>query len=186
MIRAACFALLAALPFGNPAFAQRYAPEPAYDYADVLAVEPIYEYASTPAYREECWDQPVTYREPPRYVRHRHGSEAAAVLGGIIGGVIGHNLGGHGHSRHMATSAGAALGYAAVRDTQRDGVYVSGGREVMRYERRCAMRPASYEGQQQLTGYDVTYRYQGRVYRTVTDYDPGPQLRVRVDVSAAP
>ncbi|MEZ5544160.1 MAG: hypothetical protein R3F10_03035 [Lysobacteraceae bacterium] len=186
MIRATCFALLAALSFGNAAFAQNYAPEADYDYAEVLAVEPIVEYNNAPAYREECWDQPVTYREPPRYVRQRRGSEAAAVLGGIVGGVIGHNIGGHGYHRHMATSAGAALGYAVVRDAQHDGVYVSGGREVTRYERRCAMRPTGYEGQQHVTGYDVTYRYHGRVYRTVTDVDPGPQLRVRVDVSAAP
>ena len=34
----------------------------------------------------------------------------------------------------------------------------------------------------QVAGYDVTYEYANRTYRTRTDYHPGDRIRVRVDV----
>ena len=37
-----------------------------------------------------------------------------------------------------------------------------------------------------MIGYDVTYRYDGRTYRTRTPYDPGERLRVRVDQYVTP
>jgi len=196
MSRFLAFGFAAAFAFAGTASAQVYYgdryddSQAVYDYAEVLEVEAIFEDGySEPVYREVCWDEPVTYREPARYVRPR-GSEASAVLGAIIGGVIGHNLGNGGHGYRaayrdrMATTAGAALGYAIVRDAQGGG-HVQGGRVVTRHERRCEMRP-EYPEEQRISGYDVTYRYRGRIYHTVTDYDPGTQLRVRVDVSAAP
>ncbi len=161
-------------------------PQAAYDYAQVLEARPIVEYGDgnegAPEYRQVCWDEPVTYQEPPRHYR-RAGSEAGAVLGAIVGGVIGHNIGNHGRHGYLATNAGAALGYAVARDAQ--GGYLREGRVVTRYERRCEQRP-EFTSEQRITGYDVAYRYQGRVYHTVTDYNPGSQIRVRVDVSAAP
>ena len=42
---------------------------------------------------------------------------------------------------------------------------------------------ARYE--EHIAGYDVTYRYQGRLYHTRTDYDPGRRIRVRVEVTPA-
>lgn len=154
--------------------------EPAYDWAEVVQVEPILEVVDQPAYRQ-CWDEPVTYREPPRYVRH-HGPGAPAVLGAIVGGVIGNQFG-HGSGRAASTAFGAMLGHEMVRDSQ--GGYYAGGREFTRYERLCAPREG-YRREQRVTGYDVTYRYQGRLYRTVTDYPPGESLQVRVDVSPVP
>ena len=40
-----------------------------------------------------------------------------------------------------------------------------------------------YTEEERVVGYDVAYRYNGRTYETRTDYDPGPSLRVRVDVA---
>lgn len=155
-----------------------------YDYAEVVSVDPIIDRVQRPVYRDECWQEPVTYREPVRY-RGGHRDRAPAVLGGIIGGLVGNQFG-HGSGRDAATLAGAALGYAAVRDSQRHygGGYYSGGRQYTTYEQRCAQR-AQYVSDEQVSGYDVTYRYNGRLYRTVTDYHPGDSIRVRVDVSAA-
>jgi uncharacterized protein YcfJ len=34
----------------------------------------------------------------------------------------------------------------------------------------------------QVAGYDVTYEYAGRSFRTRTNYHPGDRIRVRVDV----
>ena len=60
-----------------------------------------------------------------------------------------------------------------------------GGHEYVRYERRCAQQ-ADYHADERVTGYEVTYRYRGRLYQTVTDYPPGRRLQVRVDVSPVP
>lgn len=152
--------------------------EPAYDWAEVVRVEPIVSVVNEPDYRQQCWDEPLTYREPPRYVRH-HGPGAPAVLGAIVGGVIGNQFG-HGGGRAASTAFGAMLGHEMVRDAQ--GGHYAGGREYTRYERRCAPRQ-DYRREERVTGYEVTYRYQGRLYQTVTDYPPGESIQVQVDVS---
>lgn len=163
-----------------PTFAQGVDPygDAVYDQAEVVRVDPIIRQVEQPMYQQECWDQPVTYREPPRYVRH-NGPGAPAVLGAIVGGVIGNQFG-HGSGRAASTAFGAMLGHEMVRDTQ--GGYYRDGREYTRYERRCQPR-TDYRRDEQVTGYDVTYRYRGRLYHTVTDYPPGPTLTVRLDVS---
>src|SRR5687768_37087 len=132
--------------------------EPEYDYAEVVSVDPIIDTASRPIRRDECWEEPVTYREPVRY--HGGRDRGSAVLAGIVGGVIGNQFG-HGHGRDAATAAGAMLGYSMARDSQRHyGGYYSGGRTYRTYEQRCATRTEYYRDEQ-VTGYDVTYRYNG-------------------------
>lgn len=160
--------------------------EDGYDYAEVVRVDPIIDRVDRPVYRDECWQEPVTYREPDRYYRGGGSRDRApAVLGGIIGGLVGNQFG-SGSGRDAATLAGAALGYASVRDSQRysGGGYYAGGREYTTYEQRCATR-TQYTTDEHVSGYDVSYRYNGRIYQTVTDYHPGDSIRVRVDVSAA-
>ena len=45
--------------------------------------------------------------------------------------------------------------------------------------------PSGYGSEsERVDGYDITYEYAGRQYRTHRDYHPGEQIRVRVDVSA--
>lgn len=160
---------------------QNYGPE--YDYAEVVSVDPIIDVVNRPVNRDQCWNEPVTYREPVRY----HGSRdrGPAVLAGIVGGVIGNQFG-HGRGRDAATAAGALLGYSMARDSQRryGGGYYSGGREYRTYEQRCTTR-TDYYSDERVTGYDVAYRYNGRVYHTVTDYHPGDRIRVEVNVNAA-
>lgn len=184
---------LAASVFSGAAFAQNYGGygyedrhDGGYDYAEVVSVDPMIDVVNRPVQRDECWQEPVTYREPVRYYDNRPRNHAPAVLGGIIGGLVGNQFGG-GRGRDAATVAGAALGYAAVRDSQRHygGGYYGGGREYTSYEQRCATR-TQYVADERVNGYNVTYRYNGRLYQTVTDYHPGDSIRVRVDVSAAP
>lgn len=156
--------------------------EPEYDYARVIGVEPIIDVVERPVTRDECRQERVTYREPAR--RHSR-DRAPAVLGGIIGGVLGNQVG-SGSGRDAATVAGAALGYSLARDSQRrDGGYYRAEREYTRYEPRCTTR-TEYRRDERITGYDVTYRYHGRTYHTVTDYDPGDRIRVEVDVDVRP
>lgn len=180
----AALVAVAALAAAGTATAQSrrdYGPE--YDYARVVRVDPIVDLVERPVSREECWDERVTYREPPRYRSSR--DRAPAVLGGIVGGVIGNQFG-SGNGRDAATVAGAALGYSLARDSQRrNGGYYSSGREYTTIEPRCTTR-TDYERDERVTGYEVTYRYHGRTYQTVTDYHPGDRIRVEVDMDVRP
>jgi uncharacterized protein YcfJ len=166
------FALLAG---SGSVLAGRYdyaAPE--VELARVIEVRPIFETVHEPVARQECWDEPVTYAS---YDRGRH-DRAPAVLAGIIGGVIGNQFG-RGRGRDAATVAGAALGYAAVRDSQRYDSRYRG--EYTRYESRCRTL-TEHRRDQRVVGYDVAYQYNGRTYWTQTDYHPGDEIEVQVDV----
>ncbi len=155
-----------------------------YDTGTVLSVDPIIETIEVPVEREDCWREPVRYREPVVYRSHyRERDRAPAVLGAIVGGVIGNQFG-SGRGRDAATVAGAALGYAAVRDGQRHGGYRYASREIVREEQRCAVR-TDYDVEERVTGYEVTYLYRGETYRTTTDYHPGDRIELVVDVRPA-
>lgn len=155
-----------------------------YDYAQVLRVDPLIQTWDRPVQRDQCWREPVRYREPSRHGKGRQ-DRAPAVLGAIVGGVIGHQFG-SGSGRDAATAAGALLGYHAVRDDQRRyGSHYEGDREYLRYEQRCEVN-TEYFREERVTGYEVTYRYNGQTYTTVTDYHPGDRLRVQVEVRPLP
>ena len=141
----------------------RYGPE--YDSAQVLSVDPIIDAVSRPVSRDECWEQPVTYREPARYYGG-YRDRTPALLAGIVGGVIGNQIG-SGSGRDAATAAGALLGYSAARDSQRrHGGYYASGREYRTVEQRCATR-TDYVRDERVTA-TTGLRYNGRVYHTVT------------------
>jgi uncharacterized protein YcfJ len=40
-----------------------------------------------------------------------------------------------------------------------------------------------YDSRDEVTGYNVAYRYQGRDYTTRMAYDPGPTMNVRVNLA---
>ena len=148
----------------------------AWTYAKVVRAEPIYRDVRVREPRRVCEEVPVVER-----TRYRGGPDGGSVLvGAIIGGVIGHQFG-SGRGNDAATAAGALIGANhAASNSYRSGRVVE--REVI--ETRCeTVRDARYESR--LEGYDVTYKYQGRLYQTRTNYDPGKRIRVRVDVTPA-
>ena len=159
----------------SPAFAY-HDDDQVWAYAKVVRAEPIYREVRVREPRQVCEDVPVVER-----TTYRGYSDPGAVLvGAVIGGVIGHQFG-SGSGRNAATAAGAFIGanHAAART-------YSGTRVVERevLETRCeTVRAARYE--EVLDGYDVTYKYRGRLYHTQTARDPGRTIRVRVSVSAA-
>lgn len=139
--------------------------------ARVRDVQPQYEVVQVP--RQECtsaWVQDAPVVAPSR-------NYGGAILGGVVGGVLGNQVG-KGHGREAATAAGAVVG-ALTGDhlaNRAPSQYVQGpAREV----RSCQ---TVYETQQQVTGYRVTYEYQGYQYTTVTRDHPGSVLPVRVSV----
>lgn len=177
-----------------------YAPYQAYgreggaatDMARVLSVDPIVEPARE-VRRQECWREPAPrYAYEERYERDsyyapRRTSGGGAVLGAIVGGALGNTVG-DGDGRRAATVVGAVVGGAIGNDIERNGArrddrYYRQARysRPVEVERCRVVTDVEHEGR--VVGYRVAYEYAGRVFHTTTDYHPGDQLRVRVDVT---
>lgn len=181
---------------GRPVSRQQCWIEPARAYDD------RYGYDSRYGYNGGRYD----HRYDNRYYGNG-GIRGGTVLGAIVGGALG-NQAGKGDGKKAATIAGAVIGAAIGSSVQRhndyrygdsrygydsrygdsygygyngsrygDGVY--GGPEV---ERCRTVR--DYDRDDRVIGYNVTYRYNGHIYHTTTNYHPGNQIRVRVEVSA--
>jgi uncharacterized protein YcfJ len=169
IMRETAFAVAAALALGAPA---AFAVGGNFDdYARVTNVTPEYDRVSTP--RKECYSETVPeYRE-----RERHGL-VGPIIGGVAGGLIGSQVG-RGNGRVAASAAGAVVG-ALVGDRLADR-----GRRGDYYEREVQRCRVVDTWEDRITGYRVSYEYQGRNYTTVLPYDPGSRLPVRVSVEPA-
>lgn len=137
------------------------------DYADVVSSQALREETNRPS--ERCW---VESSERVGQVQER--SATGAVVGAIAGGLLGNHVGG-GTGRALATGVGVLAG-AAVGDNL-------GNRDVephRREERRCVRED---HWVQEVTGYEVTYRYGGMQRTVVLPRDPGRRIEVEVSVT---
>jgi len=165
---------VAAAAFGASLAAQADPYYASQAYAEVLSSTPIYREVRVDQPRQECYDQQVVYQEP----RYQGNEVAGTLLGGLVGGVVGHAFG-RGSGNVLATAAGAVVGASVGNNIAR----ANAGQQVG-YQQRCTVvNDVHYE--QRSDGYDVTYRYGGRIYRTRLPYDPGPRLLVNVNVAPA-
>lgn len=168
---------------------------PAYDMARVLSVDPIVE-PGQPVARQQCWNEPAPsyayqdrgYPRDPRHAPRGQTTGGGAILGAIAGGVLGNSVG-DGDGRKAATVIGAVLGGTIGNNIERNGRYRNDP-----YRAQAASYPAQVQRcrtvttqvrDERVVGYRVGYEYAGRSYETVTDYHPGSEIRVRVDVSPA-
>ena len=159
-----------ALPFvvaiaSAPAFAYDYT-----DRAEVISAIPVYETINEP--RRECWTEFETRYETP--ARSNGGSIIGAVAGGLLGAQVG-----KGNGRVAAAAAGAAIG-ALVGDRMD-----SGYRDAYPVERPVERCHTSSAYRDELTGYQVRYRYRGRVGTVMLPYDPGATVLIGVEVAGA-
>jgi uncharacterized protein YcfJ len=185
-----------------------YEPRTRYVTARVVRVEPILRMVRVSEPRRECWDETYVVSEPTdryrgrgRYDRDRygrygynnyggyssgysgyddHGSNPAgsALMGALVGGAIGHQFG-SGSGNDAATIAGALIGASVAHS---NAVRNSAPRTVVdRHEKRtrCADRYDERE-EERVTGYRVTYYYDGQRYVTRMDRDPGDTVRVAI------
>lgn len=160
-----------------------YQPRTEYVTARVIRVEPILRYVRVSEPRRECWDESYVVSEPTDgYGRHDRysGSNPAgsALMGGLIGGVIGHQFG-NGNGRDAATIGGALIGASIAhnRALRNDSPRTYVDRTQKRT--RCADRYDERE-EERVTGYRVTYQYEGQRYVTRMDRDPGSTVRVAI------
>lgn len=133
-----------------------------YAFAEVLSADPVFR--SVPGQpREECYEERV-----------RADTTAGTVLGAVVGGALGNQVG-RGDGRRAATIAGAVVGGAVGNNMAQNGGQV---------QTRCRIVEGEPE-RREVVGYDVQYRYQGEIFVSRLDYDPGSRLRVRVSVTPA-
>jgi len=151
-----------------------------YDYAPVISSEPIIRYVTVKTPVRECW-QDTEYVEVDR---RRANTGGSALVGAIIGGVVGHQFG-SGRGNDAATVAGSLIGAAIGSDAARKHNRRYGGSEVYsRPVERCSTTLQEHQ-EERIDGYRVVYRYNGQRYATELPYDPGREIRVRVDVRPA-
>jgi uncharacterized protein YcfJ len=137
-------------------------------FANVVAAQPITEQVSRPT--QQCWteSQQVVQPAPHNYL--------GAILGGVAGGLLGAQVG-KGNGRVAGAAVGAGVGAIAGNAVaSRNAGAVVTTRPVQRCE-----QVNNYETV--VTGYHVTYEYDGQRFSTRLPYDPGNQLRVNVAVS---
>lgn len=182
------------------------------DTAQVLSAQPIYERNNVP--RQECTNETVTTdRVVPSqgYVDAGYRPQAApapqvadrtigagTVLGAIIGGVVGHQFGSSSGGRDVGTGVGVVLGGLVgnqIENSPPNTVSAPGyapqaaGPSRVDYvpETRTVQRCRTvYDNRDEVTGYNVAYRYQGRDYTTRMAYDPGATMRVQVNLAVEP
>lgn len=137
-----------------------------YDRAEVISAREIAEEVNRPS--ERCWV------ESTERLGTRERSPAGAITGAIVGGILGNQVGG-GSGRDIATGVGLLAG-AAIGDNMAN-QNAAPSREAVR---RCARED---RWTREVTGYDVTYRYGGKVHRTVMPHHPGRTIDVEVQVT---
>lgn len=141
--------------------------------------------------RQECWNEQSNdyddnyYRDDSGRLYRGDGrkSTGGAVIGAIVGGALG-NQAGKGDGRKAATIAGAVIGGVIgsnANNNTKDYEYRDNSGGTVRrcrtvYDNNNSSNYGSYES------YNVTYRYAGQTYRTVTNYRPGRTIRVVVNV----
>lgn len=107
----------------------------------------------------------------------------ATVVGGVIGAVVGSKIGG-GSGRYVTSALGTMAGGMAGRAIYDQSVRQRRNASVTVCDPEPVRDGYGYSrvNDNRVSGYDVTYEYAGRSYRTHTDYHPGDRIRVRVDV----
>lgn len=173
-------AVAAAAQAGGPGRGQQYGnslqnSNSFQDWARVTNVRPAYQRVNVP--QQQCTNE-VVYDQQDSY-RSDNRSLGGVVIGGLAGGLLGNQVGG-GSGKTAATAAGAVVG-AIVGDRisnngYRGGQQVARGREVQ----RCYTVD---QWEDRLSGYDVTYEYNGRRYTQLMQQHPGNRVRVNVSVS---
>jgi len=161
------------------AFAQGYS-----DSARVIEARPVVE--RIPIKREECWNEQVRTYENRTVTRTDTGAAIGpgTVLGAIIGGVAGHQVG-SGRGNTAATIAGTIAGGAIGNQVDRNNQAQATEVERVPTTRNVEKCRQVEEVREATVGYDVRYVYNGHEFRTRLPENPGPRLRVAVDVRPA-
>ncbi len=100
-------------------------------------------------------------------------SDTPELVGALIGGAIGKEIDDTGKS---STVIGALLGASIASDIEKK---QAASQATTRIETRCTTVQREVETER-LDGYNVSYEYEGNVYRARTPTRPGETIRVRI------
>ena len=151
------------------------AAETRYETAQVIESNPIYKVVEVSTPQEQCWEEEISVDRPANRAQNGTPVVVSTIIGGAIGNAVGHNK----TNKRVGTVLGAVLGHTIGRDIMRQNQQP----EYREYQtvQRCKTVYQQHE-EERLTGYQVTYLYNGEEYSIRTDSDPGDEIRVRVSV----
>jgi uncharacterized protein YcfJ len=141
--------------------------------------------SSYPVYQTVVLEEPSEQCHIKRTARRHSGqsSSTPAIVGSIIGGALGNAVGSKKTNKRVGAVVGGVLGYSIGRDIGRDLGRQHANRHGTGYtEREVCETFYTQVQEQRLMGYDVSYAFAGQTYKTRMDRDPGPTIRVRVQV----
>lgn len=156
--------------------------------AKVIDSQPIYKTVTVNEPRQQCtYEEVAYYDDDPGYSDFRdrgHGGNSALgmIVGGVVGGAVGNQFGHSTNSKIAGAVIGSAIGHDVA--SKKQVAHREHRRDYPRYreERRCHTINERHT-EERLTGYRVTYRYQGHTFTRRMDRDPGQRIRVRINVS---
>ncbi|MEA1889982.1 MAG: glycine zipper 2TM domain-containing protein [Pseudomonadota bacterium] len=155
-----------------------------YDRAKVLSAVPLYKTIRVSTPHRGCRQVPVVrYGKGKGHGGKHYKSATPIILGSVVGAAVGNQFG-HGTGKTVGTIAGGILGGSVARDVQYrygNNGYRGRGHRHETTETQCETYN-EYHDEEQIDGYRVKYRYNGRVYHTRTETDPGKRMRVKVSV----
>jgi uncharacterized protein YcfJ len=142
-------------------------------YGDVITAEPIIRHTSTRIPRTECRPTHTSYISHQAPARN---NAMPTLIGGLLGGIIGHQFGG-GSGKTALTIAGTFAGATIANNVNR---------RQRHYEevKRCTV-VHDVRNIENVEGYLVTYRYQGKQFTRTMDEHPGSRVRIRIQVEPA-
>lgn len=158
------------------------------DHARVVDVTPIVRQVRVETPVRECWQETEYHAVETRSYGPGRGGQASplpTLAGGLIGGIVGSQFGG-GSGKAAMTAVGALVGASMGAQAEERRVYAGGPARSTYEERpvtvqRC-QTTTSYQVEERIEGYRVTYVYGGRQYQTTTAAHPGRTIPVRVTV----
>ena len=136
-------------------------------YADVLNRTPVMENIQKSVPKRVCYQEQVVTQSSKSYT--------PSILGGIVGAAVGNEFG-KGRGKDLATVAGTVLGASVGRDVQNRNAQ----NHTATVERCHTEQEYIYE--ERVTGWRVTYEYNGQTYVTRTDRDPGESIRLNIQI----
>ena len=174
-------AIISAILIVSPARAGHSDSSDSYiDKAKVLSAVPIYSTVRVSTPRRECREVPVTSYDTHNGKQYK--SATPIIVGSVIGAAVGNQFG-RGTGKTVGTIAGGVLGGSVARDIQhRYGHRGQGVGHQKTYTTTRCDTVEEYHDEERVDGYRVKYRYNGRVYHTRTNTDPGKRIPVRVSV----
>lgn len=127
-----------------------------YERARVVSIDPITTQSSRSVPRQSC-----------TMVEEYRGDGHAAVTGAVIGGVVGRNIA---KDKDAGTVVGAIVGSAIATNNS-----PAGSRMV---ERCTTYNDREYYNR--ITGYNVTFEYEGQLHTTRMARDPGTTVELKI------